>query len=110
MSTQFDAFAEEQKNTAAADAVEEMKQAITQMESASKSIKDDAPIEATDRYQALAEQAQERAHDKLGMAPFDVQEATKAEEHAQDVHQQAKAAHDQDRSAKERITRPTERP
>ena len=104
MSTQFDVFADEQKNTAAADAVDEMKQAISQMESAADSIKRDAPIEETDRYQALAEQAQERAHDKLGMTPFDASAALQAEQHAQDAHQEAKAAHDQDRNLKEQTT------
>jgi hypothetical protein len=103
MSARFQAFAEQQRNTAAADALEEMKAAISQMEKAGESIGRGAPIEETDRYQALAEQAQERAGQKLDMAPFDVQAAVEAEGHAQDVHQEAKAAHDQDRSLKEQI-------
>jgi len=101
IAAEFAAFVEEQRNTAAADAVNEMERAIKEMESALSSIEQNAAIEQTDRFQALAEQAQQRAANKLAMAPFDVSAAATAQQRASDAHQQAKTAHDEDRRLKE---------
>ncbi len=99
----FAAFDQQRRNTAAQDARQEMEHAIQQMESAVESIGKSAPIEQTDRFQALAEQAQERARRKLEMVPFDVGSAQDAHEKAEQSHQEAKSAHDADREAQARV-------
>jgi len=99
----FAAFDQQRRQTAAQDARREMERAIQEMEGAVHSIEQAAPIEQTDRFQALAEQAQERAQRKLSMVPFGVAPAVAAQQQAALAHQEAKNAHDADRDALARI-------
>ncbi len=99
----FATFDQQRRQTAAQDARQEMERAIQEMESAVESIEQVAPIEQTDRFQALAEQAQERAQRKLDMVPFGVAAAVAAQQQAAQAHQEAKNAHDADREALARI-------
>ncbi len=94
MSGEFVTFDAGRRQSAARDAAAEMEKAVAEMDEATRSIGEAAPIETTDRHQALAEQAQERAADKLAMAQFDVAAAAVRHRDAQETHQSAKSTHD----------------
>jgi len=93
ISREFAGFEAHQKQSAAQNALEEMEKAVDQMEAAARSIEQDAPVETTDRFQALAEQAQQRAGEKLKMIAFDVAPAIAKQRRAETHHQEAKAKH-----------------
>lgn len=95
----YDQFAATQQQTAAQDAAKEMQAALDQMAEAQKSIEAQAAIETTDRHQALAEQAQERADRKLDQVDYPVREVKDLQKQADQTHQEAKTAHDQSREA-----------
>jgi hypothetical protein len=97
---EFGSFDSERRRTAARDALDEMDRAVEEMDAALQSMRDEAPIETTDRHQALAEQAQERARRKLGMVAFDLGAARRLHQAAEQTHQQAKGAHDRERDLK----------
>lgn len=97
MSDEFAGFETRQRENAARDALREMERAVEQMEGAVGSIEEDVSIEATDRLQALAEQAQQRAGRKLDMIQFDVADVTAQQRRAEEAHQQAKSTHDEHR-------------
>lgn len=103
MSGDFGAFEERRRENAARDALNEMESALEQMDSAVQSIQQDAPIEATDRFQALGEQAQERARKKLEMVQFDVRAVSAAHRSAEQTHQEAKSTHDTHGQVKGRV-------
>ncbi|KPK65392.1 MAG: hypothetical protein AMK73_03100 [Planctomycetes bacterium SM23_32] len=100
MADEFGAFDRDRRRTAAADALQEMDRALEEMQGAAESIEQQAPIETTDRHQALAEQAQERARRKLDMIASDVATAQQLHRRAEAAHQDAKAAHDRERDLK----------
>jgi hypothetical protein len=91
----FDAFAQRQRDNAARDALQAMEQAAEQMRGAADSIQKDSDAQATDRFQALAEQAQERAGRKLDLVGSNAVPIVAGQRTAAEAHQQAKTAHDQ---------------
>jgi hypothetical protein len=103
MSVEFQTFDAEQRSNAAQDAQKEMEKAVAYMQDAEQSMRDNRPIEATDRLQALAEQAQERAQRKLDIVGFDVAHVVAAQQAADSVHQAAKASHDRHRDQIARV-------
>jgi len=72
-----------------------MEQAAEQMRGAADSIQKDSDAQATDRFQALAEQAQERAGRKLDLVGSNAVPIVAGQRTAAEAHQQAKTAHDQ---------------
>ncbi len=100
ISEEFRYFEKQQRAEAPREALQEMEQALEHMEQATDSIERDAPIEQTDRHQALAEQAQRRAATKLDMTEFDVTEAARKQDRAAEKHREAKDAHDAHREQK----------
>ncbi len=89
---EFVKFDAERTQTAAEDALQEMKSAVEKMEEAEKLLKEHAATEEVDRAQALAEQAQERAQNKLAQVPYDVTPAQTEHAKAQETHLAAKEA------------------
>ncbi len=105
MSDEFVTFDADRRQSAARDAAAEMEKAVAEMDEAARSIGEAAPIETTDRHPALAEQAQERAADKLNMAQFDVAAAAVRHRDAQGTHQSAKSTHDAHRDRIDAVVR-----
>jgi len=91
----FASFEQRQRENAARDALQAMEQAAEQMRGAVKSIQEDSDVQATDRFQALAEGAQERAGKKLELVGSGAVSLTTGQRAAGEAHQQAKAVHDQ---------------
>ncbi len=90
----FLTFDEQRRRSAAEDALQEMEQAVEQMQEAARSIERGATVEEVDRPQALGEQAQDRARRKLEMVGFDVSDPARKQRTAIEQHQAAKSAHD----------------
>ncbi|MFO7956407.1 MAG: hypothetical protein R6X33_04865 [Candidatus Brocadiia bacterium] len=97
ISERFRRFERRQRAEAPQDAMREMEKALDYMDQAAQSIEEGRSIETTDRLQAVAENAQQRAAEKLAMTGFDVSEALSAQKAAAEAHQQAKGAHDRRR-------------
>ena len=99
----FITFEQRRRTNAARDALDEMQKAADQMREAVGAIEQDVAPETTDRFQALAERAQERASNKLDMVGFNVVTVVAGHRATQDAHQQAKALHDQHTTQKARV-------
>jgi hypothetical protein len=91
----FGAFAQRQQENGARDALQAMGQAAEQMRAAADSIQNDSEPQITDRLQALAESAQERARRKLEVVESGLVSIATGQRAAEEAHQQAKAVHDQ---------------
>lgn len=97
MQTEFQRFERQQQQNAADDALTEMQKAVDNMAEAVEKMEAGAGTTEIDRFQALAEQAQERATRKLEMVTWDVADVRKQQTVASNTHQEAKALHDQHR-------------
>ena len=96
MAEDFSTFEQQRARQAAEDAAEQMEAALEHMEKATEAMENDATVKEVDQHQALAERAQERAMNKLDLSPLDVSETKTTHKKAQEVHQESKAAHDED--------------
>ena len=103
MFREFAAFERQRRDSAPQDALKEMEKAVERMNSAVEAIEQGAPVEATDRFQALAEQAQQRARKKLEMIGFDVETVSAVHRTAEGTHLEAKLTHDRHTQVKARI-------
>jgi hypothetical protein len=103
MSSQFATFEQQRQSRAAGDALEQMVQAEEYMDHAAEAIETQAGLDAIDRWQTLAGQAQQRAMRKLEMVSPPAPEIVDAQGIAESEHAEATSVQDVARDAHYRM-------